>query len=198
MKQRSDFNPERWDERYKVRDTPWDIGYASPALMNFALKNISKTAKILIPGAGNGWEAEALHRMGYNNVWVCDWSSSAMEGFKMRVRDFPREHLLVTDYFQLEGPFDFILEQTFFSSLPKDLRAKYASKCQMLLQPGGILAGLLFMTEFEFDGPPFGGTIEEYKTLFTPFFNLLELAPSKDSIKPRLGKECFMILQAKK
>ncbi|HAU55060.1 MAG TPA: SAM-dependent methyltransferase, partial [Sphingobacterium sp.] len=31
-----------WDERYKTKSTGWDIGYASPAIINYAAGSIAK------------------------------------------------------------------------------------------------------------------------------------------------------------
>ena len=55
-----------WQNRYEEGKTGWDIGYPSPALISYFVENnISKSAKILIPGAGNAYEAEALFKSGY-------------------------------------------------------------------------------------------------------------------------------------
>jgi hypothetical protein len=65
----------------------------------------------------------------------------------------------------------------------------------MLLADGGKLAGLLFAFPFEQEGPPFGGTKEEYEQLFSPHFDINHLAISEASIKPRAGRELFIELQ---
>jgi hypothetical protein len=68
---------------------------------------------------------------------------------------------------------------------------------QKLLNSGGKLVGLLFNHKFSFEGPPFGGTHEEYSTLFRPFFDIVKMDVAYNSIKPRAGRELFIILQKK-
>lgn len=65
-----------------------------------------------------------------------------------------------------------------------------------LLSPGGKLAGVLFNRRFE-ESPPFGGSIEEYETLFKPQFEIKVLAPCYNSIERRAGTEVFINLKTK-
>ncbi|GIV42652.1 MAG: hypothetical protein KatS3mg034_1962 [Vicingaceae bacterium] len=51
---------EYWEERWNKGETGWDIGYASPPLIEYAMQLEDKNKKILIPGAGNAYEAEFL------------------------------------------------------------------------------------------------------------------------------------------
>ena len=64
-----------------------------------------------------------------------------------------------------------------------------------LLRGKGKLVGLLFAQEFNRPGPPFGGTVNEYRALFSPHFDILQMDIAPDSIKPRLGNEIFILLQ---
>ncbi len=102
--------------------------------------------------------------------------------------------LVTGDFFQYEGPFDLILEQTFFCALSPALRKDYALKMHELLTPGGKLAGVLFDKDFG-GGPPFGGYAEEYRALFEPLFRIRTLAPCYNSIPPRAGTEVFILLE---
>ena len=188
---------QHWNQRYLQENTPWDIGAPSPPLINFATKYISKEARILIPGAGNAYEAEALHRLGYPEVFVCDWAPEPIQRFARRVPSFPRSHLIVQDFFSLRGRYDFILEQTFLSALSPSSRPEYARQCHSLLTPDGVMAGVLFKIQFPFEGPPFGGSIEEYEALFSPLFHIIKLETARDSIRPRAGSECFIHMVAK-
>lgn len=88
-----------------------------------------------------------------------------------------------------------IIEQTFFCSLDRNLRNDYAKKVYDSLNHSGKLAGLLFNHEFENNSPPFGGTEEEYKKIFQPYFKIKNFSTSFNSIKPRAGREIFIILQ---
>jgi thiopurine S-methyltransferase len=64
-----------------------------------------------------------------------------------------------------------------------------------LLVQTGTLAGLLFNFPLTDEGPPFGGDAPSYQQLFEPSFKIHRLEPCLNSIKPRLGKELFFILE---
>ena len=99
------------------------------------------------------------------------------------------------DFFEHSGQYDFIFEQTFFCALDPSLRERYVTKMNELLKPGGQLAGVMFNRVFEEDGPPFGGTKEEYEQRFSPFFDIKKMELCYNSILPREGNELFVRLQ---
>jgi thiopurine S-methyltransferase len=47
------------------------------------------------------------------------------------------------------------------------------------------------------DHPPFGGSLQLYKTLFSPHFSIKVMEECNNSIPPRLGNELFIILKNK-
>jgi len=59
----------------------------------------------------------------------------------------------------------------------------------------GKIAGLLFDIVFEKQGPPFGGSRQEYTRLFEPLFDLQQFDTCTTSVKPRLGNELFVEMQ---
>ena len=61
-----------------------------------------------------------------------------------------------------------------------------------LLSPDGVLAGVLFASHFEKEGPPYGGTAEEYRVLFSRHFVIDILAPCHNSHPKRMGNELFI------
>ncbi len=184
-----------WNQRYLNVNTPWDIGSISTPLQNYFDGLVDKDLRILIPGAGKAHEAIYLHRQGFSNVYVCDWASSAFDLLREEVPDFTEEHLLIGDFFDLELPIDLVVEQTFFCAINPSLRTKYVQKMHQLLSDKGKLVGLLFANEFNKPGPPFGGTASQYRSLFAPYFDIINLDIALDSIKPRLGNELFVLLQ---
>ena len=102
--------------------------------------------------------------------------------------------IIKEDFFNHSGQYDLIVEQTFFSSISPSLRKKYVQQSFDLLNPGGKLVGLLFGHEFDFEGPPYGGTREEYKQLFSNHFSIEVLEIAHNSIKPRKRRELFVKL----
>ncbi|HAT63238.1 MAG TPA: SAM-dependent methyltransferase, partial [Flavobacteriaceae bacterium] len=151
--------------------------------------------KILIPGGGNAYEAEYLYKKGFKNVTIVDISETALNNVQKRVTDFPKSQLIHQDFFEFEGSFDLIIEQTFFCALDPSLRKEYAKKMHALLNPNGKIVGLLFDFPLTSDGPPFGGSIEEYLPYFKPLFNIEILERCYNSILPRAGRELFIKFQ---
>lgn len=186
-----------WTEKYKAGYTGWDIGYVSIPFKEYIDQLTDKNLKILIPGAGNSYEAEYLHQSGFQNVYVVDISEIPLQNLANRVPDFPKEKLLHQDFFTLEDRFDLILEQTFFCALNPNLREAYVSKMNELLKPTGKLVGLLFNIPLNQDQPPFGGDENEYRSLFDKKFDIEVMETAYNSIPPRSGNELFIIMKPK-
>ncbi|MBY5960155.1 SAM-dependent methyltransferase [Membranicola marinus] len=183
-----------WNERWMENNTGWDIGQASPPLMEYLQQIPNRDIEILIPGSGSGYEAEQAYRMGFHRVHYNDIAPEAKIRFQKRVPDFPAEQIIMQDIFKLNGRYDLILEQTSFCAQPPERRNEYISKIHDLLNPNGKYAGVLFDVEFPGDGPPFGGNREEYARLFGKKFKILKMEKCYNSINPRQGKELFVIL----
>jgi len=183
---------EYWTNRYQEGRTGWDIGYAAPALIDFTSKK-AKDTKILIPGAGNAHEAEALWNLGYQNLFVCDISPIPIAKLKERSPQIPAQQLLCMDFFDIKDSFDLILEQTFFCSMLPKFRPNYVAQMAKLLPKGGTLAGLLFQHALDQKGNrPFGGSAEEYREHFERQFEIVQMKTAKNSIAPRSGNELFI------
>ncbi len=184
-----------WASRYKENNIKWDIGEISTPIKEYIDQLEDKSLKILIPGSGNSYEAEYLHLSGFKNVFIADIAKEPLENLKNRIPSFPKEHLLHKDFFDLNLQFDLILEQTFFCALNVNLRQKYVHKMIDLLKPNGKLVGLFFNFELTKSGPPFGGSQQEYKNLFQPYFDIIKLENCYNSIVPRSGNELFFIFK---
>lgn len=191
------FDSKYWTEKYEANELGWDMGSVSPALREYADQLETKDISILIPGAGNSYEAEYLHNNGFANVDVLDISPAPLENLRVRVPDFPEERLILSDFFKWNRNYDLILEQTFFCALDPTLREAYARKMHDLLNPKGKLVGLFFDFPLTQCGPPFGGSYQEYFSTFEKWFDIRVLERCYNSIKPRSGKELFLIFEKK-
>lgn len=185
-----------WDERWENANTPWDIGNASSPLIEYLSQYENKEAKILIPGCGRAHEAEYLMQQGFQHVTLIDIAPRACELLEEKFQN-QNIQILCQDFFQLEGTFDLILEQTFFCALPPALRQAYADKMASLLSKGGLLVGVLFDRAFTHEGPPFGGNKTEYLNYFQDQFNIEIMEACYNSIAPRAGTELFFKLSKK-
>lgn len=193
MNKNNDFlSKDYWDNRYLHKETGWDIGSASPALVDYFEKISNKNIRILIPGCGNAFEAGYLLEHGFTNVTVVDISPIPLATLENKYNDFVGKqlHILCEDFFQLKGKFDLIIEQTFFCAIDPSLRNDYAKRIADLLTENGKLSGLLFDRYFA-DNPPFGGSLDEYQALFFTYFDLIHFSVCENSILPRKGTELF-------
>lgn len=188
-----------WQSRYEAAQTGWNIGYPATPIKEYFDQVENKNLRILIPGAGNAYEAEYLHEQGFTNVFVMDIATQPLENLSERVPTFPKSNLICANFFEHQGEYDIIVEQTFFCSFPplKENRQAYAKQMDNLLVKGGKLVGLWF--SFPLTGDlverPFGGTKSEYLTYFEPFFEVKIFENCYNSIPPRTGNEYFAVMQ---
>ncbi|MEM6699250.1 MAG: methyltransferase domain-containing protein [Bacteroidota bacterium] len=185
-----------WTNRYHNQQTGWNIGYVSTPIKAYVDQLEDKSIKILIPGAGNAYEAEYLFQQGFQQVYVLDIARPPLDNLLTRIPNFPERQLLQTDFFEHQGQYDLILEQTFFCSfLPTtENRMAYAQKMYELLKPKSKLVGLWFEIPMR-DKRPFGGTKEEYLTYLEPHFQVQTFERCYNSIPPRQGNELFGIFE---
>jgi methyl halide transferase len=185
-----------WTERYQNQSIGWDIGSPSEPLKVYIDQLTNKNISILIPGAGNAYEAEYLIAQGFTQVFVMDISAIPLQNFKSRNPKFPKEQLLEANFFEHTGHYDLILEQTFFCSFEptKENRNLYGKKMAQLLKPNGKLVGVWFnipLIEGNMDKRPFGGSKTEYLNYLIPYFTVKTFETCYNSIKPRAEQELF-------
>lgn len=185
-----------WDNRYLMEETGWDMGQPAPPLKGYFDQLENKKLKILIPGCGSAYEAAYLMDLGFENVTIIDISGVLVKELKRKFVRFDGKRLQIIegDFFNYTGQFDLIIEQTFFCAINPVLRKAYVSKMYELLKPGGKLAGLLFNRHFD-GGPPFSGSIAEYRELFKRKWDILKMETCYNSVVPRAGTELFFIAQ---
>ena len=186
-----------WEERYLKGEDKWNVGEISTPIKEYVDQITDKKIKILIPGAGNGYEFEYLIKNGFKNSFVVDYAATPLENIKKRIPNLDKNQVINSDFFELEGKFDLIIEQTFFCALNPELREDYVQKMKSLLNPKGKIAGLLFQFPLTAEGPPFGGSKEEYIALFQKDFNIITMETAYNSIATRKNKELFVIFEKK-
>lgn len=185
-----------WTQRYLDRNTPWKLNHASAPLVYLINQITDKNASILIPGAGNSREAIYLLEQGFSNVHVLDIAEPALENLKNEIESNGITFHL-ENFFEHQGLYDVILEQTFFCALESRFRESYPKKCHDLLKKDGSLKGVMFQFDSDRKEPPYGGNAEEYRKLFSPFFDIKLMENCKISEPDRLGKELLIDFQKK-
>lgn len=184
-----------WSNRYIVGTSFWDLGEVSPPLKNYIDQLGDKNIRILIPGCGNTHEADYLLKMEFTDITVIDIAPALVAQLKEKYKGHPHIKIILGDFFQHEGEYDLILEQTFFCAIDPALRNDYVAKMQELLAPNGKLVGVLFNRQFEEQGPPFGGNKKEYELIFAKDFIFKTFEPCYNSFSKRKDAELFINLE---
>jgi len=201
MSTQSNSEEAYWSKRYLEHQTGWDIGSPSTPLKTYIDQLENKDLTILIPGAGNAYEAEYLFNQGFKHVHILDISAAPLEAFQKRVPEFPKKQIIQGDFFTHKNTYDLILEQTFFCSFPPTAsnREHYASKMHDLITTNGKLVGLWFNFPLtgDMEKRPFGGDKQDYLNYLTPFFNVISFESCYNSIPARMKNELFGIFQKK-
>ena len=183
-----------WENQYQANATGWDLGEVSPPIKSYIDKINNKKIAILIPGCGNTYEAEYLLTQGFTNVTVIDVAPTLVNNLENKFASNKNISIVLGDFFDHQGKYDLIIEQTFLCALPPSLRQKYVWKMHQLLSQHGKLAGLLFNRDFE-AGPPFGGNLQEYEQLFQKAFTFNSITIANNSVPARANNELFIEFQ---
>lgn len=187
-----DLSADYWNQRYLNKSTQWDLGAVSPPLQQYFNQLSNKSISILIPGAGNSYEAIYLMEQGFTNITVIDIAKSVIDQLTHQYPNQSAIQFSHADFFTWQGQYDLIIEQTFFCAIDPQLRTDYIAKMASLLAPNGYLVGLLFNRSFE-NGPPFGGDQHSYESIFTKHFQLHKMERCYNSAAPRANTELFFI-----
>ncbi|MFT6799092.1 MAG: hypothetical protein ACJAWA_001216 [Nonlabens sp.] len=190
------YDQNYWQKRYVDHITGWDLGRASKPLKSIVDKIENKELNILIPGAGNAYEAEYLIEKGFSKITVLDIALQPLLQLKERLKNTEGISIVQSDFFKHKGSYDLILEQTFFCALESRFRESYINKCHELLKNNGCIEGVLFDFESKTNEPPYPATIKEYKILFQKKFDIINLDRCLISEEARQGKE--LIIKMKK
>ena len=186
-----------WNNRYITQTTQWDLGKVSPPIKAYIDQLTDKSIRVLIPGCGNSYEAEYLLQQGFTNITVIDIAPLLVIHLQKKFADNCNINIVLGDFFEHEGQYDLIIEQTFFCALPPSMRSRYVGKMKSLLAPNAKLAGVLFHKEFETEGPPFGGYKNEYVALFENDFIFKTFETCYNSFVKREDNELFINLVRK-
>lgn len=183
-----------WNQQYLANTTGWDLGEVAPAIKSYVNALPSKDLAILIPGCGNAYEAAYLLEQGFTHITLIDIAPLLVENLRRKFAGTNRINIIQGDFFAHHKKYDLILEHTFFCALPPQFRPGYVAQMHALLNPGGILAGLIFDRDFE-AGPPFGGNREDYVNLFRDAFLIRKMETCQNSVEKRTGTELFFEME---
>ena len=180
--------PEFWDTRFRDGVTPWDAGGA-PLRLKEWLRNRPQRLRVLVPGAGTGYEAGLFAERGHDVVAI-DFSDAAIAAAQGR-----GYRVVKADFFAYGGSgFDLVYERAFLCALPRRRWPEWATRMADLVRPGGELAGFFYMDDNE-RGPPFGASEQILQELRADAFELTESVaiPPDQSLPVFKGKEIWQV-----
>jgi len=190
---------EFWDNRYQTGDTGWDLGQPAPPFVDLLSgPDALPAGSIIVLGCGRGHDAIFFAQQGFE-VTAVDFSRLALNDARQNARragveiEFI-EHDLFTLPARYDRRFDYVLEHTCFAAIPPTKRGDYVQVVERLLKPGGLYIALFF-AHGKPGGPPFNTTVEEVRSLFSPYFAIERLEVPPRSIEVRMGKELLALMR---
>ncbi len=191
--------PEYWEKAYQSADMTWDLGEPTP-VFNQWINSERNTLSICVLGAGNGWDALNFAKKGHH-VTAVDFAFSAIKNMRQMAEILAVElDLLHSDIFNIgksyHDAFDIVLEYTCYCAIDPGRRIDYINLVDRILKPEGRLVALFFPLDKELndDGPPFGVNLNSTLNMFSKKFTLNKKEIPNLSIKRRIGREMFVIL----
>lgn len=189
-------DPTTWDNAWKEKITPWDMGAVQPSLKEVIEESgiaFPQTGRALVPGCGTGYDVFYLAQRGLKATGM-DISETAVEAANRERSKYPKEVIdnssfLSTDFFTFTPPnderFDLIVDHTFFVAIPPSLRPAWGAQMSSLLKPGGLLITLVYPILQPTDtGPPYFVRPEHYDAPLAAeghFSKIWDRKPAKSS-----------------
>jgi len=191
-------NQEAWENHWQNGHTPWDLGGATPGLVEWCRHQAVSGLEILVPGCGQGHDAHFLAKRSAGVIGL-DLSKTAL---KTAASQYQQPNLRWQHGDMLLLPFtpqfDRIWEYTCFCALEPSMRAAYFAKVHSALKPGGVYWGMVFTKVPHPDnGPPFQIEASAFRASLEAHFRVEVFEPGTDrAIRARRGRELWF--EAKK
>lgn len=173
-----------WEACYKNDETPWDKGMAAPPLVELVDRYGSVVfcvGPVLVPGCGLGYDVRWLADFGIPAHGVDISETAVAKAISMTTgHGASFEHGDFLDpAWRVGRQYAAIWEHTCFCAIDPAQRDAYARSAADILETGGILAGVFYLTphdpgEDETSGPPFKVTVEELDAGFSPWFQRID------------------------
>jgi methyl halide transferase len=193
----------RFEERYKTGDLPWDIKRADANLVETVKKFEIRPGKGLDVGCGTGDNVIWLTRQGFKMTGI-DLSETAIEQARIKINNEGiHADLHTLDFLQEKvpgNPFSFVFDRGCFHTFDSDEeRSVYAKNVHHLLDENGYwltLAGNYDDGRLEI-GPPKRKAIQIVKAV-EPWFNIISLNMGKFDSNDQEPSKIWICLMQKR
>jgi len=194
-----------WEMLYEQGLDEWDLGEATPALLDFfEHPSCPKSGDVLVPAAGKGWDAEAFAKRGHN-VLAVDFCPSALDSMEQLANNNSNLEALNLDMFLLSPceekrggkKFDIIYDYFGFNSIQPGRRDEYVEMWLKMLKDDGFLIGFfcpLCEEKYGYE-PPYSISSKELEARFNGIMEIEERIVPRKSIASRVGKEEIWLLR---
>lgn len=185
----------QWERVYTEEGTPWDLGGPCPVLgevlESARMQGLADGCTVAVPGCGLGHDAAWLADQGFR-VTGFDLVPDAVARARAAYGEPPA--WLAGDWLaEAQGPFDALVDHTFFVAFPPERRAEVVAAHARHLAPGGLWLGVFFHQVREPNARPWAVQPEELRALAEPAFAVLDLQPARTGHPRRLGREFWMV-----
>ncbi len=169
-----------FDESYKGRPPPWDIGRPQPAFERFA-EGGGLRGTVLDAGCGTGEHALMAAGLGFRAVGL-DASQRAIEGARRKAEERGHEARFVIgdalDLAPLGERFDTVLDCGLFHVLGDDDRVRYVAGLRDVIPPGGRFAMLCFSDRALGTWGPRRVREDEIRSAFADGWRIVSIEPT--------------------
>ncbi|MEO6669916.1 MAG: class I SAM-dependent methyltransferase [Ferruginibacter sp.] len=147
---------DHWETVYTTKqetEVSWFQPYPKTSINFLELFQLPVTANIIDIGGGDSHLVDALLEKGYQNIWVLDISSKALDRAKQRLGDKANQvHWIVSDITEFKPPvqYDFWHDRAAFHFLISDAAI---NKYVAVAENGIRKAGYLVLGTFSENGP---------------------------------------------
>ena len=173
----------RYRNRYKLGDTPWDVGQPDFNLIETVTENSILSCKVLDVGCGTGDNSIWLAQNGFQVVGT-DVSDIAIEKAKEKAsKANVKCDFILVDFLKnkIEGvPFGFVFDRGCFHSFSsKDDRRRFAENVATHLEKAGLWLTIVGNADEDRQGPgPPQRTAKDIVLAVEPYFEILSLQSS--------------------
>ena len=160
-----------WDQLWRkegglTKGSRFDTaGVSRPLAAELKQRNHAERAGMsaLVPGCGRAYDALALADHGFRSVVAIDLSPAACAAAQLEIdtssagSSAVRDCIEVVcgDFFDMDGSYDFIWDNTFLCALEPEVRDRWAKQMKALIAPGGELITCVFPIGAREGGPPY-------------------------------------------